>query len=145
MRPIRTSLSQQVRRSLRALLLVGLSLICWLGLTLGSGAQAAAELPTELQTLDRQLQELQTLVQTQDLPEISPYVRSRFRLLRKQLLQLSQHLPQPEQKQALKVSRRIANQLVTIDQGARNEDIAEVRQGYRDLLQAVDAFEDFYR
>jgi len=145
MSPTCISFSQQVRRSLCSLLLIGLSLICWLGLTLGSGAQAAADLPPELQTLDRQLQELQTLVQKQDLPEISPYVRSRFRLLRKQLLLLSQQLPQPEQKQALKVSRRIANQLVKIDQGARNQDIEDIRTGYRDLVQAVDDFENFYR
>ncbi len=137
------TLSQRLIHGLRSLLLVGLILICWLGLTWGSGAQAA-ELPLELQTLDHQLQELQPLIEKPDLPEISPYIRSRFRLLRKQLLLLSQQLPQPEQKQALQVSRRIAKQLVKIDQGAKRERISEVREGYRELLQAVDEFEDFY-
>ena len=144
MPPISMTFSQRLIHGIRSLLLMGLILICWLGLTLGSGAQAA-ELPLELQTLDRQLQELQPLIQKPDLPEISPYVRSRFRLLRKQLLLLSQELPQPEQKQASQISRRIAQQLVEIDQGARREQISEVREGYQGLLQAVDEFEDLYR
>lgn len=135
--------SRFLSHRLRAVVLAGLTLICWLGLTWGAGVPAA-QLPRELQTLDQQLQELQTLVQRQDLPEISPYIRSRFRLLRKQLFFLSQDLPQPEQKQALQVSRRIANQLVKLDQSAKGEKPAEVAIAYRDLVRAVDEFETFY-
>lgn len=141
--PMSKTLSQSLSGGMRFLLMAGLTLVCWLGLTFGAGVWAA-DLPVELQTLDRQVQELKPLVDRQDWLEIRPYVRGRFRLLRKQLLMLSQELPQSQQKQALQVSRRIADKLVKLDQSAKNFDQPEVEEAYRELRQAVAEFESFY-
>ena len=131
MRMAVTTLSQGLGR-----LVIALFLLCLLTFNVGAVAQAAP-IPPQLTRLEAQIDELQTLIDAQDWPEIRFYLNGPMGYTRKDLSSIGQSLPQNKRQTALELAREITDRMVDIDQGSRQSDSADVVTAQRALRQAV--------
>ncbi|NJL99597.1 MAG: photosystem II protein PsbQ [Synechococcaceae cyanobacterium RM1_1_27] len=136
MRMAMSTLSQWLYR-----LVMAVFLLCLLTFNVGAVAQAAP-IPPQLNRLEAQINELQTLIDARDWPEIRFYLNGPMGYTRKDLSSISQSLPQNKRQMALRMAREITDRMVDIDQGSRQSDSAEVATAQRALREAVQTFRD---
>ncbi len=134
MRTAVTALSQWLSR-----LVIAVFLLCLLTFNVGVVAQAAP-IPPQLTRLETQLDQLQTLIDDQDWPEIRSYLNGPMGYTRKDLSVIGQSLPENKRQTARQLAREITDRMVDIDQGSRQSDSADVVTAQRGLRQAVQGF-----
>lgn len=84
-----------------------------------AGLAADEDLPSQLRSLNDHVEQLHELVEQRDWFEIRSYIGGPMYLVRRELQDLSQELPQGQQQEARQLSRRFTDSLVQLDQGAK--------------------------
>ncbi len=129
-------LSQGWGRLVTTVCLMGLLLLGWTSLA------QAVPIPPQLDRLEAQINQLQTLVDQQDWPEIRFYLNGPMGYTRKDLLAVTLTLPKAKRREAQQLSRQIADRMVDIDQASRRFDAADTGSAQRQLKQVFQSFKD---
>ncbi len=91
-----------------------------------AGLAAGEGMPPQLQSLTDHVEQLHELVGQRDWFEIRSYIGGPMYLVRRELQDLSQDLPQGQQQEARQLSRRFTDSLVQLDQGARRFESTQI-------------------
>lgn len=124
----------------RGLLLV---VLVALGLWLGSPVQAAS-LPPQVQELEQQVSQLQSLVDSEDWLEIRSYIRGPMGLTRKNLTGLAVTLPQEQKQQVIRLTRELGQSLEKLDFAAKGYDQPQVEAAQAKVKKALDKLESLF-
>ncbi len=124
----------------RRLLLVGLLA---LGLWLGSPVQAAM-VPPQIQELDQQVTQLQSLVDSEDWLEIRSYIRGPMGLTRRNLTGLAVTLPEKQKQEVIRLTRELGRSLEKLDFAAKGYDQPQVEAAQAGVRKALDELESLF-
>jgi photosystem II protein PsbQ len=124
----------------RRLLLVGLLA---LGLWLGSPVQAAM-VPPQIQELDQQVTQLQSLVDAEDWLEIRSYIRGPMGLTRRNLTGLAVTLPEKQKQEVIRLTRELGRSLEKLDFAAKGYDQPQVEAAQAGVRKALDELESLF-
>jgi photosystem II protein PsbQ len=84
--------------------------------------------------------ELQTLIQRRDWIDVSNFIHGPLGELRLEMINISRSLLPPDQEKARLLTRDLFDNLVKIDQAAKDGQYQKVMQNYREALADIDNF-----
>jgi len=96
--------------------------------------------PEILTLRDRMSNELQTLIQRRDWIDVSNFIHGPLGELRLEMINISRSLLPPDQEKARLLTRDLFDNLVKIDQAAKDGQYQKVMQNYREALADIDNF-----
>ncbi len=114
-----------------------------LGLWLGSPVQAAM-LPPQIQELNQQVTQLQSLVDAEDWLEIRSYIRGPMGLTRKNLTGLAITLPEKQKQEVIRLTRELGRSLEKLDFAAKGYDQPQVEAAQAKVRKALDELESLF-
>ncbi len=114
-----------------------------LGLWLGSPVQAAM-LPPQIQELNEQVTQLQSLVDSEDWLEIRSYIRGPMGLTRKNLTGLAITLPEKQKQEVIRLTRELGRSLEKLDFAAKGYDQPQVEAAQAKVRKALDELESLF-
>ena len=97
-------------------------------------------LPEILTLRDRMSKELQTLIQRRDWIDVSNFIHGPLGELRLEMINISRSLLPPEQDKARQLTRALFDNLVKVDQAAKDGQPQKVMQNYQEALANIDNF-----
>ncbi|MGA7937396.1 MAG: photosystem II protein PsbQ [Kovacikia sp.] len=143
-------------RKFRAVLAVVLALVAVVLLNLGNVAEAKRpakpltytseqvaqiqEVASELSTLRGRLPELADLIQQQDWVFVRNFIHGPLGELRTKMGFLTQKLLPNDQKQARSIAKLVADNLVAIDQAAKDGNYKAAIRNYAETIRDLDSF-----
>lgn len=96
--------------------------------------------PEILGLRDRMSNELQKLIQRRDWIGVSNFIHGPLGELRLEMINISRSLLSPEQDKARQLTRDLFDNLVKVDQAAKEGQSQKVMQNYREALADIDNF-----
>lgn len=97
-------------------------------------------MPEILMLRDRMSKELQTLIQRRDWIDVSNFIHGPLGELRLEMINISRSLLPPDQDKARQLTRDLFDNLVKVDQAAKEGQDQKVMQNYRQALVDIDNF-----
>ena len=97
-------------------------------------------MPEILTLRDRMSKELQTLIQRRDWINVSNFIHGPLGELRLEMINISRSLLPPEQDKARQLTRALFDNLVKVDQAAKDGQPQKVMQNYQKALADIDNF-----
>lgn len=97
-------------------------------------------MPEILILRDRMSKELQTLIQRRDWIDVSNFIHGPLGELRLEMINISRSLLPPDQDKARQLTRDLFDNLVKVDQAAKEGQDQKVMQNYRQALVDIDNF-----
>lgn len=114
-----------------------------LGFWLGSPVQAA-NLPPQLQELEQQVTQLQSLVDAEDWLEIRSYIHGPMGLTRKNLTGLAVTLPKEQKQEVIRLTRELGRSLEKLDFAAKGYNQPQVEAAQAKVRKALDDLESLF-
>jgi photosystem II protein PsbQ len=84
--------------------------------------------------------ELQTLIQRRDWIDVSNFIHGPLGELRLEMINISRSLLPPDQDKARQLTRALFDNLVKVDQAAKDGQPQKVMQNYQEALANIDNF-----
>ncbi len=97
-------------------------------------------IPEILTLRDRMSKELQTLIQKRDWIDVSNFIHGPLGELRLEMINISRSLLPPDQDKARQLTRDLFDNLVKVDQAAKEGQLQKVMQNYQEALADIDNF-----